>query len=204
MKNNIGRGLSFVVLLALSLHAYCVPTSIDFESLSDSESLSNQISGLTFSHATVLTAGISLNEFEFPPASGQNAVFDSGGPLTIDFSTPVSSISALITYTQNLVFRAFDPGLNLVASDSSNFSSNLGLSGDVGSSPNESFTVSFAGGIKRIVIEGNSSGESLVLDDLNYEPGEPPDPMPEPGTMALLAASVLAWIAARGRKRRVT
>ena len=192
--------LSFV-LLATTFVVQAAPATIDFESLSDSESLSNQIAGLTFSNATVLTAGLSLNEFEFPPSSGQNAVFDDGGPLTINFSAPVDSISALITYSVSLTFKAFDAGLNLVASDSSNFMSNLGLSGNAGSSPNETFSVSFAGGISRLVIEGYPSGGSLVLDDLTIDLG-PPNPTPEPGTTMLMTISLMALSAVRRLKRQ--
>jgi hypothetical protein len=46
--------------------------TLDFEGFPDSTILSTQYSGLTFTNAIILTAGISLNEFEFPPHSGVN------------------------------------------------------------------------------------------------------------------------------------
>ena len=56
---------------------------IDFEILASLESVTSQFAGLTFSNSTTLTAGISLNEFDFPPHSGDNVVSDDGGPITI-------------------------------------------------------------------------------------------------------------------------
>jgi hypothetical protein len=41
-------------------------TLINFEGFSDSTAITNQYSGLVFSDAIILTAGFSLNEFEFP------------------------------------------------------------------------------------------------------------------------------------------
>ena len=51
-------------LFASALPGLC--TTLDFESLSDLESVTNQFSGVTFANAVALTAGISLNEFDFP------------------------------------------------------------------------------------------------------------------------------------------
>ena len=39
---------------------------IDFEALADSEAVTTQFAGLSFTHAAALTADISFNEFEFP------------------------------------------------------------------------------------------------------------------------------------------
>ncbi|MGH9614348.1 MAG: hypothetical protein ACRD4P_14840 [Bryobacteraceae bacterium] len=44
---------------------------INFEGFSDGDILANQIPGLNFTNVQVATAGISLNEFDFPPRSGQ-------------------------------------------------------------------------------------------------------------------------------------
>jgi hypothetical protein len=65
-------------------------TAIDFEGLQDGDSLTNQLPGLTFINTTVLTSGFSLNEFDFPPYSRVNFVFDDGGPIDISFDTPIS------------------------------------------------------------------------------------------------------------------
>src|SRR5438445_3289421 len=47
-------------------------TLTDFEGLVDGTSVGSLIPGLVFTNATVLTAGISLNDFDFPPHSGKN------------------------------------------------------------------------------------------------------------------------------------
>src|SRR5580700_6502590 len=71
--------------------------TISFETLPDGTpifdgtSITTQFPGLTFTNTTVISAGISLNEFEFPPHSGSNVAFDDGGPITIAFTNPVLS-----------------------------------------------------------------------------------------------------------------
>ncbi len=66
-------------------------TTIDFEGLNDGDAVTTQFAaqGVIMSNSTVLTAGASLNEFEFPPASGINVAVDDGGPLTLTFSVPI-------------------------------------------------------------------------------------------------------------------
>jgi hypothetical protein len=61
---------------------------IDFEAFADGTNASTQIPGLVFSNATVLTAGASLNEFEFPPKSKTNVMADVGGSVVIDLKSP--------------------------------------------------------------------------------------------------------------------
>jgi hypothetical protein len=83
--------IGFVLFLAIGGIKESGALTIDFESLSDSEIVTTQYAGVgvTFSNATALTAGISLNEFDFPPNSGVNVVYDEGGPMTISFDIPV-------------------------------------------------------------------------------------------------------------------
>src|SRR5688500_7487854 len=71
--------------------AVAAAAPIDFESFADGESLTTQIAGLVFTNAIVLTAGISLNEFELPPASGANVAADDGGAMRIDFMSPIGA-----------------------------------------------------------------------------------------------------------------
>jgi Regulator of chromosome condensation (RCC1) repeat len=181
-------------LLFCSLSALALPTMIDFESFSDSESLTNQIAELTFSNATVLSAGISLNELDFPPHSVSNVIVDDGSPLSILFDAPARLVEGFFTYTANVTMRAFDVGNNLLASVTSLFESNLADIGDLGSSPNELLSITSLSGISRIEIQGDPAGLSFVLDDLSYLPAiTDPDPtVPEPGTLALLLIAVLA------------
>ena len=106
-------------------------TVINFDALSDSDIVTNQFSGLTFSNTIVLTSGISLNEFEFPPHSGGNVISDNGGPISINFATPMSDVGAYFTYLSGLNLSFFDSANALVGTATSTFSSNIALSGDV-------------------------------------------------------------------------
>jgi len=166
-------------------------TTVDFEGFSDGAVLSAQVSGLTFSNAIVLTAGTSLNEFEFPPRSGANVASDSGGPISIAFAVPVASVGAWFTYAESLTLTAFDGSDQQVGQANSLFSSNIALSGEAGSSPNELIQIAFAGGISRLVIAGDVAGGSFTIDDLTFAS------VPEPGTLGL----VLTGLAVLGRWR---
>lgn len=116
---------------------------ITFDGLPDGTVLTTQYSGLSFFNATILTAGLSLNEFEFPPRSGANVVSDNGGPITILFSTPVLSFSGYFTYLNPLNLIAFDSSNKQIATSHSLFSNNLACpagppcSGHLGSATNE-------------------------------------------------------------------
>ncbi len=151
---------------------------LDFESFPDSTPLTTQFPGLTFSNATVITAGIGLDEFEFPPNSGTNVAFDDGAPITIDFAGPISIFGGYFTHTEPLTVTAFDANGNPVASASSLYSDNLGLSGDAGSSPNEYVGIDYDPGFSSVLIEADSGGDSFTMDDMTFG-------TPEPGTAAL-------------------
>lgn len=159
-------------------------STINFEGPPDSTIVTNQYAGLTFSNAIILTAGISLNEFEFPPNSGVNVLSDNGGPITITFATPVTSVSGYFTYLTGLTLTAFNASSTQVGLATSAFSSNLALSGVPGSTPNEFLQLSFAGGISSLTISGDPAGGSFVLDDLSYQPLA--TTTPEPSTFLLL------------------
>ena len=175
------------------------PVTIDFEGFGDGTSLTNQVSGITFSNAIVLTAGQSLNEAEVPPHSGFNVVSDDGGPLSINFASPTASFSGYFTYAVQITLEAYDSSNNLLGSINSLFSNNFLLSGDAGSTPGELLSFSFAQGISRIVITGDPGGASFVLDDMTIQA---PVEVPEPASVSLLALGSLA-LAAYGRRRLI-
>lgn len=191
--------LAFMVLLIASA-AGASPIVVDFEGLSDGDSLTNQIPGLTFTQATVIAAGVSLNEFEFPPVSGTNVVFDDGGPIRIDFASPQSNVGGYFTYSAPLVFEGFDAASASLGTVLSAFASNLGLSGAAGSSPNE-WLVLTAPGIAYVTLRADSSGGSFTVDNLTYD-NQPTNatPVPEPGTIGLVVFGGLAGI----RRRQIT
>ena len=68
-KSNILKKILAAALCALLGLPLAQATVIDFESLTDSNSVTTQFAGVTFQNALVLTAGLSLNESEFPPQS---------------------------------------------------------------------------------------------------------------------------------------
>src|ERR1017187_371454 len=181
------RALPILVGLLLYLRPLALRADtiiIDFEGFPDSTILTTQYPGLTFSNTIILTAGIGLNEFELPPFSGTNVAFDNNGPISISFASPVLSFSGYFTYAEPLTLAGFNAASTEVASATSAFSSNLALSGDLGSTPNEFLQVSFAGGISSVTITGDPGGGSFALDDATYT--TPDTTVPEPDTIFLL------------------
>jgi len=176
----------FFLLSISSLQAGTIV--LNFEGFADSTFLTTQYPGLSFSNTQILTAGIGLNEFEFPPRSGVNVASDNGGPISILFATPATSFSGNLTYTVPLTLRAFNGLGTQVASATSKFASNLAClagppcSGASGSSPNELLQVSSAAGISKVTITGNPAGGSFALDDAGITTTVAA--VPEPSTFA--------------------
>jgi len=172
--------------------------TIDFESISDSGSVGNTYAGLgvTFSGATVATSGISLNESELPPRSGSNVAFDDGGPISGDFTTPVSFISAYLTYLTPVTLSVYDSNGDLLGSVTTAFSENVVSSGNA---PNELLKIELATGIKSFSFAGSASGGSFALDDLSFSSvatSVPDSGMP----LSLLVISILGLRLVSGRQ----
>lgn len=202
--NVLGRTFAPTVL-ALGMSVATAPASAtvvtyDFEGLADSTTIISQFSGLTFSNTIALKAGFSLNEFEFPPRSGDVVVSDDGGAINISFAAPVFSVGGYFTYGSALTLQAFDSSNNLLGvAVASLFGSNLGLSGDQGSSSNELLSYADIGGaIARVTITGNLLGGSFVMDDLRVDNG---NSVPEPQTLLLALALLGAGCLPRGWMR---
>ena len=168
---------------------------INFDSLVDGESVTTQYAGVTFQNTLALTAGLSLNEFEFPPKSGMNVVFDNGGQILLSFLTPVTSVGGFFTYSTGLNFLAFDSAGVQIAAVNSAFNANLSMSGDPGSTPNEFLQVASASGIASVSIRGNPAGGSFALDDLAYAP------VPVPAAVWLFGSGLLGLIGIARHKR---
>lgn len=169
---------------------------ITFEDLDDSTPVITRYPNLVFSNATAITSGVTLNEFEFPPHSGINVVFDDGGPMSITFTTPVSNVGAYFTYNTRITIVAYDGANNPIATITSVFDNNEALSGDLGSHPNEFLVFSMLGGISRITITGSLTGSSFVMDDLTFTA------IPEPGTIFLLLTGSGMLVGLRKRFHR--
>ena len=166
--------------------------TITFETLSELDVVTNQYAplGVIFSGSpVVLTAGSLLNEVDFPPHSPTNVLFDAGGPITLTFTDPVSSVSAYFTYTTPLTLQTFDPMGTLSQTQTSSGSSNLGSNELIG------FT-SLQNDIGSLVITGDPSGNSFTMDDVTATI------TPEPGSLLPLLSAVLVFVMVVFRKRR--
>lgn len=170
---------------------------IDFEAFSDGDTPSGP--GVTFTNATVITAGISLNEIEFPPHSGVNVAFDSGSPMILSFSSPFAKVSGFFTYTTPITLLAFD-GANgtgsQIGSATSAFSENFVSSGNP---PNEMLMIA-APGIRSLTIAAaaDGRGDSFVLDDFTGTSAV----IPEPATLVLLGSGLAGLWGSRLRRSR--
>lgn len=174
-------------------------TVYDFEGFDDLTSLTTQYSGLAFSNTIILTAGISINELEFPPHSGVGVASDDGGPISVSFAVPVLSFGGYFTYALPLTLTGFDALNNQIAAANTAFSSNDGLYGDPGSSPNEFVSIAFAQGISSVTITGSPEGGSFVLDDATLTTES--SAVPEPSSFYLLLNLVGGFLLVSFRKR---
>ncbi|MBM3765169.1 MAG: hypothetical protein FJW32_07230 [Acidobacteria bacterium] len=172
------------LLFAAASHAAII--TIDFEGLADDSAITTEFAGLTFSNTRALTAGITLNDLEFPPRSGSNVAGDIGGPIDINFTIPVLNFSGYFTYSTALTLTAFDALNQVVGSTNSAFSANTVSSQNT---PNERLQLSFAGGIARVTLAGGVSGSTFTLDDLELTTPDSAE-IPEPATWLLVAAAL--------------
>jgi hypothetical protein len=190
-----------LLLLWLSPCLAAAATMFDFEGYGDSDPVTALAPGVALTNAKAIVAGLSLSEQEFPPRSGTTVVFDDGGSISIDFTTPVVGVGGWFTYAAPLTFTAFDAALDVIGTELSLYSSNLALSGETGSVPNELLGIASSTDIFRVTITGDPAGGSFVLDDLTVEFRQG-NGVPEPPAMALMAAAVLALGRSRVRARR--
>ena len=172
---------------------------INFEDLTDGTFVTTQYSGLTFSNSVVLSSGISLNELDFPPYSGNNVVSDTGGPISIIFSTPVTSFSGFFTYVIPVNIAGYSSTSSLLASTSSLFTNNTVSGGDTGSTPNELLKITSSLGFSRIVLTGDLGGGSFTLDDLTYvDTIASPEPL---SLLSTISGFAVIFVAVKIRKR---
>jgi hypothetical protein len=79
------------------------PAVLNFDGFADLTVLTNQYAseGISFTGATVLNAGGSLNAAAFPPRSGTGVIFDFdltfGGVMTVAFTSPVRQAGGYVT-----------------------------------------------------------------------------------------------------------
>jgi len=141
--------------------------TITFESSPDSQVLTTQIPGLTFTNAKAIHAGITLNEIDFPAKSGTVAAVDRRGPISIDFDRPAGSFSAFLTHTKRVTLSAYDPTGKLLGTTASPTNRNSAPSPDPGATHNELIEIR-ADRIARIVLAADPGGSSFVIDDIAF------------------------------------
>ncbi len=161
--------LIFVLQLGLAALAESEAAVIGFEDLTDSTRVADQyrVLGPVFSSGVVAESGISLFELEYPPFEGDKALIVDTGLLELRFDTPATSVGAYITYASPLRVVFYDSAGEPVETLSSRFSSNLALSGDLGSNPNEYFGLDYAPGLSRVVFRLFSEGGAFVVDEIS-------------------------------------
>ncbi|HEY6802080.1 MAG TPA: hypothetical protein VI306_00750 [Pyrinomonadaceae bacterium] len=141
---------------------------MSFDEFSDSTRVTDQYPGIVFEHATTLSSGVSLNEYDAHPRSGSNVIFDDGGPITITFRSMTKSCSAYLTYSHQITVMSYDEKGNVTGTVKSKFGNNLA----VATSENyaaELLSIKYEQGIKQIRIIGADLGSSFTLDDLTVE-----------------------------------
>ena len=190
--------------LAVALGLVAAPASpatvLTFEGvgLGDNDPITNQFPDFSFVDAMALIAGSSLNEIEFPPKSADTVMSGLANTVRINFLTPISAFGAFVTYIDGFSLEAYNSSNALLGAATSAFGSNLLVSGDSGSSPNEFLEVSFAN--MAYVVFRAGPGGFLTADDLTYTAGVRV-PAPEPGVLGLMLSGGVAILTARRRRR---
>jgi hypothetical protein len=192
---------AILIIFFIGGRANAVPTFvIDFETLLDYDNITNQYASqhVTFADAFALTAGYSLNEFDFPPHSGQNVAFSEESIMHIYFDAPVNEWQAYFTYAAPVTINALDESGVVIASLVSSLSENYVSSGNA---PNELLSFELGSNLNRTfssleIIGGDPYGGSFVMDDMGY------NVVPEPGTLLLLGTGIAGLGLAYKRKRR--
>lgn len=190
---------SQTLTLAISTFLLLIPAqasiiNIDFEGVVDGTDISSIYSsqGVTFNNSIVITAGISLNELEFPPHSGLNAATDNFGPITLTFSSPVSAFSGFFTYAEPLTLVGYDSQNHPLVSSASALAQNYTSSGNP---TNEAIGISAPSGIDHIIITGDPGGGSFVVDDIAFDTTIVTSQTPEPSTLLCFAGGLGAVFA---------
>lgn len=176
--------LSMIAATFLFTTSVAEAVILDFEDLPDLTSVGEAYTsyGLHFQNAISLTAGFSLNEFDYPPSSGLIAIGDNNSPITIAFDIPVTNLFANFTYGSQLTFSAFNESDLLIGTYVHPSNSNLGTT--------ELISLNFSG-VSSLIIAGEWDN-SYIMDDLNFDPIA--RPVPEPATIILLGGGILGLL----------
>lgn len=196
---SLRRIVPAVVLIVCAASAHADTVLIDFDTLGDLDPVTTQYqtSDLVFDNALALVSGAvggSLNEFDFPPASGDVVVTTAfPGPLLIEFLRPVVRVSGRFTYGSGPLTLTGWSGLTSAVTGTSGASENLGTGSGT---PNELIELVFAGGMTSLTV--GDANAAFALDDLFVEFGAG-TPVPEPGLALMLAVGAAGALRSRRR-----
>lgn len=169
--------------------------TIGFDSLSSATVVTNQFAGdgILFSNALVLTAGVTLNEIDFPPNSGTNVISGLGsGPIGVSFTAPAQFVSLQLT-TADVAAVSFYNSSNVLLTE-------LQVNPNLGSHTMVGFDAGSAS-IARVTIASTGSKDAffLAVDDVSARvPTQAP--VPEPSAFLTMACG-LGLVAGSLRRR---
>jgi hypothetical protein len=196
MRTPLHTLASLLAPVLLALPAGAVTTVfLDFESLADTEPVTTQFAadGITFGNAVALTAGMSLNEIDFPPSSGTDVISGFGsGPLTISFLQPADSVQLNLVSAGQVTLSYFDASNALILSNSTG--SFLGV-------PIVTGTPAGLAIAKMTLANAGGNADTFTVDNLlvRLDDREIP-PIPEPSAFLAMACG-LVTVGASLRRR---
>jgi hypothetical protein len=169
---------------------------LDFEGLGDLEAVDGFYPGVTFRNAIAEIAGFTLNDAEFPPASGVTVAVPNNGQIIIEFDSQVTSFEGLFTHSAALTLRFF-LGDDPVGAATSTFINNLAISGDAGTTPNETIFFERELGFDSVHFVG---GGFYAVDDISFDAALVEVPEPKNITMTgICMACILFCLHRRSR-----
>lgn len=134
--------------------------------------------GVSFTGATVLACGESLNCGQFPPFSGRNVVYDdpsSGGLITATFDPlftgNVRNVSARVTGNRNVTMTAFNKDGNILGMDNTGGANYVGSGTGISANKLLTITVPSTGDVIAQV-NFHDSGNTYTIDDFTFTAGK--------------------------------
>lgn len=155
---------------ALLLYVFSFGASanlIDFDNLEDFAVATSGISGVDIEGLVALSAGLSLNEFQFPPRSGSIAATNESSEVIFVFGPRIFSFSAYFSYVEP--FQLFAYGVNgenlgiFPSAKNSHFADGDSLVNFI----HEEIKIFAEEPISKIIISSDST-YSYVVDDVTF------------------------------------